>query len=83
MTNANKKAADKGQKMKTVLSITAKVNGFRRCGVAHPDTETQYDPADENFPFKDGDREILAAETMLVMSMKEVPVEAPDTDANE
>lgn len=48
---------------KTVLRITAKQHGFRRCGVAHPSTPTDYDLR----RFSKEQRETLEAESMLVV----------------
>ncbi|HDF2326547.1 TPA: hypothetical protein PC537_000060 [Morganella morganii] len=45
--------------------ITAKVNGFRRCGIAHPDTATTY--PDDHFTKAQLDE--LQAEPMLVVSL--------------
>jgi len=45
------------------IRITAKTDGFRRCGVAHPATPTDY-PADA---FSDDDMTILENEPRLVV----------------
>lgn len=45
------------------IRITAKVNGFRRCGVSHPSTATEY-PSDQ---FSKKEMEILKAEPQLVV----------------
>ncbi|MCK1142218.1 HI1506-related protein [Providencia stuartii] len=47
------------------ILITAKVNGFRRCGIAHSDTATQY-PDDH---FTKEQLATLQAEPMLVVSV--------------
>lgn len=46
-----------------MLRITAKDDGFRRCGVAHPSTATEY-PSDQ---FTKKELEALKAEPMLVV----------------
>lgn len=56
------------------VTITAKVNGFRRCGIAHPDTATTY--PDDHFTKAQLDE--LQAEPMLVVS----PGTAPETGAD-
>jgi hypothetical protein len=45
------------------IRITAKKDGFRRCGVAHPSTATVY-PSDR---FGKKELDILKAEPMLVV----------------
>jgi len=60
---------------KTVVTIASRRDGFRRCGVAHPEAETTYDPQDKDFPFSENDLEILMAEPMLVVTVREVPIE--------
>lgn len=56
------------------VTITAKVHGFRRCGIAHPDTATTY--PDDHFTKAQLDE--LQAEPMLVVS----PGTAPETGAD-
>ncbi|HEI8485886.1 HI1506-related protein [Morganella morganii] len=58
------------------VTITAKVNGFRRCGIAHPDTATTY--PDDHFTKAQLDE--LQAEPMLVVSLG-APVTGADTAA--
>lgn len=50
-----------------IIRITAKVNGFRRCGVAHSDVATDYDAV----RFSKEQLEILKAEPMLVVQESE------------
>ncbi len=59
---------------KTMIRITAKRHGFRRCDVAHPATPTDYDLR----RFSSEQLEILRSEPMLVV--QEVQVEA-DADS--
>ncbi|HCT7706611.1 TPA: hypothetical protein OT801_000605 [Morganella morganii] len=61
------------------VTITAKVNGFRRCGIAHPDTATTY-PDDH---FTKAQLAELRAEPMLVVSFGAEPVTGADTAAEE
>jgi hypothetical protein len=46
-----------------MIRITSKSEGFRRCGVVHPSTATEY--PDERFSKKE--LEVLKAEPMLVV----------------
>ena len=57
------KAAAKAEAAKMALRITAKVDGFRRCGVAHPARATEY-PAKA---FTAKQIRTLEAEPMLVV----------------
>ncbi len=59
------------------VTITAKVNGFRRCGIAHPDTATTY--PDDHFTKAQLDE--LQAEPMLVVSLGTAPETGADTAA--
>lgn len=59
------------------VTITAKVNGFRRCGIAHPDTATTY--PDDHFTKAQLDE--LQTEPMLVVSLGAAPVTGADTAA--
>lgn len=59
-----------------MFRITAKTEGFRRCGVAHPSQPTDH-PADR---FTKEEIEILKAEPMLTVVEIE---EAPRPNANE
>jgi hypothetical protein len=54
--------------MTKVLRITAKRAGFRRAGLAHPDTPVDHDIAD----FTDEQIAALKGETMLIVSEVEV-----------
>tara|TARA_B100001939_G_scaffold72990_1_gene61145 strand:- start:454 stop:660 length:207 start_codon:yes stop_codon:yes gene_type:complete len=56
--------------MPKVIVISAKKDGFRRCGVAHSAAETEW-PGDY---FSGEDLEILKAEPMLVVAEKDAPV---------
>lgn len=57
------------------IRITAKQDGFRRCGIAHPATPTEY-PGDQ---FSKKELEQLKAEPMLVV--EEIPeAENPGKD---
>ncbi|HHR6222747.1 TPA: HI1506-related protein [Providencia alcalifaciens] len=58
------------------IIITAKVNGFRRCGIAHSDTATEY-PDDH---FTKEQLATLQAEPMLVVSVgtKDAAKQQPD-----
>lgn len=61
------------------IIITAKVNGFRRCGIAHSDTATQY-PDDH---FTKEQLATLQAEPMLVVSVgANASKQQPDTGAD-
>lgn len=55
-----------------MIRIKSKKDGFRRCGVAHPSTETTY--PDNRFSEKE--LEILKAEPMLLV--EEIPDADPD-----
>ena len=58
-----------------MIRITSKKDGFRRCGVAHPDKPTEYD--DGHFNKKELAR--LKAEPMLIVEIiasKKAPVTA-------
>ncbi|OBU12170.1 HI1506-related protein [Morganella psychrotolerans] len=61
------------------VTITAKVSGFRRCGIAHPDTATTY--PDDRFTKVQLDE--LRAEPMLVVSLGAEPVSGADIAAEE
>lgn len=61
------------------VTITAKVNGFRRCGIAHPDTATTY-PDDR---FTKTQLAELRAEPMLVVSLGAGQAAGGDTAAEE
>lgn len=63
------------------VTITAKVSGFRRCGIAHPDTATTY-PDDR---FTKTQLDVLRAEPMLVVSLgsEQLPAASADTAAGE
>lgn len=56
-----------------MIRIVSKRNGFRRCGIAHPDTPVDY--ADDHF--SPGVLALLKAEPMLVVA------ELPDPDEEE
>lgn len=58
---------------KKIIRITAKANGFRRCGVAHPAQATDYDAV----RFSKEQIEILKAEPMLVVQELDVAQPAP------
>ncbi|MGQ0622763.1 MAG: HI1506-related protein [Panacagrimonas sp.] len=60
---------------KNIIRITAKVNGFRRCGVAHSAEPTDYDVV----RFSREQLDILKAEQMLVV--QEIEIEVPDGPA--
>lgn len=61
------------------IIITAKINGFRRCGIAHSDTATEY-PDDH---FTKEQLAALQAEPMLVVSMgANVSKQQPDAGAD-
>lgn len=62
------------------ILITAKVNGFRRCGIAHSDTATEY-PDDH---FTKEQLATLQAEPMLVVSVgtKDAAKQQPDAGAD-
>jgi len=55
-----------------MICITSKRNGFRRCGIAHPDTLTEY----KNDHFSKAQLAQLQAEPMLVVQV------LPDTKNN-
>lgn len=59
------------------IVITAKVNGFRRCGIAHSDTATEY-PDDH---FTKDQLNVLQSEPMLVVSVGDAGTEKKQTDA--
>lgn len=54
-----------------MIRITSKQAGFRRCGVAHPATATEY----PNSKFSANQLETLQAEPMLVVEVIEEPEE--------
>ena len=58
-------------KTKKVLRITAKKHGFRRCGVAHSATPTDYDLV----RFSKEQLEQLKAEDMLIVHEVDMPVD--------
>lgn len=60
--------------MAKMIRVTAKREGFRRAGIAHPATPTTY-PADR---FSDKERSALEAEPMLVV--EEVEAAEAETD---
>src|SRR5450830_1186683 len=57
--------------MSIVITITAKRNGFRRCGVTHSDKPTTYQQDD----FTDEQWEALVKEPQLVLSVQEVDLD--------
>lgn len=57
---------------KTVIRITAKQNGFRRCGVAHSTDATDYDVR----RFSKEQLDILRGEAMLVVQDVEIEDES-------
>ncbi|UPQ37745.1 HI1506-related protein [Providencia rettgeri] len=59
------------------IIITAKVNGFRRCGIAHSDAATEY-PDDH---FTKEQLATLQAESMLVVSVGNNDTAQKSTDA--
>ncbi|EPG7578664.1 HI1506-related protein [Providencia huaxiensis] len=59
------------------IIITAKVNGFRRCGIAHSDTATEY-PDDH---FTKDQLNVLQSEPMLVVSVGDAGAEKKQPDA--
>ncbi|WP_339863203.1 HI1506-related protein [Paremcibacter congregatus] len=78
MTTSKKKTPE----MKRLLTITSKVDGFRRCGVAHPGKPTTYDMDSPEFPFSGDQLEVLAHEPMLIIHAQEVPgTDEQETDA--
>lgn len=58
------------------IIITAKVNGFRRCGIAHSDTATEY-PDDH---FTKDQLNVLQSEPMLVVSVGDAGTEKKQPD---
>lgn len=73
--NASSTAAiEQGEEI-PALRITAKVAGFRRCGIAHPDTPTDY-PAGR---FTEAEILRLEAEPMLVVQR----LAGPEADTDE
>ncbi|CAG9412113.1 MULTISPECIES: HI1506-related protein [Providencia] len=59
------------------IIITAKVNGFRRCGIAHSDTATEY--SDDHFTKEQ--LATLQAEPMLVVSVGNHDMAQKSSDA--
>jgi len=57
--------------MSIVITIVAKRNGFRRCGVTHSDKPTTYQQDD----FTDEQWEALIKEPQLVLSVQEVDLD--------
>lgn len=64
-----------------MIRITAKVPGFRRCGVAHPAEATDY----PNEAFTKEQLAVLQAEPMLAVEVnsKKLPQVPADTDPSE
>jgi len=52
-----------------MITITSKKNGFRRCGIAHADTPTEY----PNDAFSPAELKVLKAEPMLTVVFKKDP----------
>lgn len=65
--------------MTKIIRITAKKNGFRRGGIAHPSEPTDY-PADK---FKKKELDALKAEPMLVVQELDIKQEKEEKPAGE
>ncbi|MDI3259691.1 MAG: HI1506-related protein [Sinobacteraceae bacterium] len=63
--------------MAKIVVITAKRNGYRRCGISHPDHAVEY-PADK---FTAEQLKILKADPGLVVQEAEAPGVAESDDA--
>lgn len=58
-----------------MITIASKKEGFRRCGVAHSQTQTSY----PNDRFSEADLKALQDEPMLVVTISADPEESKET----